>query len=644
MKLLLVEDDETLIAALTKLLAAQHYVVDVVRDGEMGWNYGSTFEYDLLILDLILPKLDGISLCKRLRAEGYTTPILLLTSENANMAKVQGLDAGADDYVVKPFDTAELIARIRALVRRGSTNPFPLLMCGDLLLNPSTCEISYGGQPLNLTTKEYELLELLLRDSQHVISTTEILDRLWSSEEFPSEATVRSHIRRVRRKLAMAGAPADFIATMHGRGYYLKPPETDELSALTPSSISTTERLSTTADLLQAGLANGSGTAHPPANTQQQYLAFLNDTWKTTRPKSLEQIAVLWQATVNLQTSQLTSTQQNQAKQVAHTLAGTIGIFGLTKAMHAARQLEHWLKQEPLQPKHVPIIQALVIALQQEIHAADSIESAHVGSLSPQVLIVSPDPEFDASLATVAANRGIHAEVVALHAFDTATLPPTPDVLVFQFPSDSAVQVSTTTDAECFSILERYAQHYPAVPILVIGDRFTAPWNTTLTERLEVMRWGGKLFLESSTTPNQILSAAMRLAHNTELAARVMIVDDDLEWLRMLPTLLKPWGFKVTTLDDPQHFLTVLQAVTPDVLVLDVNMPQINGFELCQVLRSDPHWQRLPVLFLSVLTDLPSQNQAFSVGADDYLIKPIKGKELANRILCRLQRVRAWVN
>ena len=110
MKILLVEDDETLIAVLSKNLAAQHYVVDTVKDGEMGWNYGSTFEYDLIILDLMLPKLDGISLCKRFRTEGYTTPILLLTSEDTSMAKVQGLDAGADDYVVKPFDQAELIA------------------------------------------------------------------------------------------------------------------------------------------------------------------------------------------------------------------------------------------------------------------------------------------------------------------------------------------------------------------------------------------------------------------------------------------------------------------------------------------------------------------------------------------------------
>jgi DNA-binding response OmpR family regulator len=127
-------------------------------------------------------------------------------------------------------------------------------------------------------------------------------------------------------------------------------------------------------------------------------------------------------------------------------------------------------------------------------------------------------------------------------------------------------------------------------------------------------------------------------------ATKVMIVDDDQTWLRTLPKLLKPWEFKVTTLADVQQFWTVLRTVHPDVLVLDVNMPQINGLELCQLLRNDPQWQRLPVLFLSVLDDSATQNQAFTVGADDYLCKPVKPVDLANRILNRLRRIRAWAS
>ena len=652
MKILLVEDDESLIAILTRNLVAQHYVVDAVKDGEMGWSYGSTFEYDLIMLDLMLPKLDGISLCQRFRAEGYTTPIMLLTAQDNSTAKVQGLDAGADDYVVKPFDQAELTARIRALLRRGSTQPFPLLTCGDLLLDPSTCEVSYDGQPLILTTKEYELLELLLRDSQHVLSTDEILDRLWSSEKFPSEATVRSHIRRLRRKLVEVGAPPDFIATLHGRGYYLKALELKAEEAAMPYSNGAlangalaiaSNSLEESHSLFLNSQASSQQVSSQPPDSQQQYLTFLNETWTTTQPKCLAQTEVLLQAATDLQVDRLTHPQQVQAQQLAHKLAGTLGIFGLTQAMHLSRQLEHWLG-EALPPRQAELMQTLAIALQQDIENHQTIQPAQIPGRSPLLLLVSGDAEFNQSLVSVASDRGIHVKIAPVALAENQY----PGVILFRLPSSLSNELNQPDElnkpnelnvtADLWKTLQAFVSRYPALPILVVGDR------RELSDRLKIVRLGGKIFLESSALPDQVISAAIRLLRGSNSPARIMIVDDDQNWLRMLPTLLKPWGFKVTTLADPQQFLTVLQAVTPDLLVLDVNMPQVNGFELCQILRSDPDWQRLPVLFLSVLNDTTSQNQAFTAGADDYLCKPIMGVELANRILRRLQRVRAWAS
>jgi DNA-binding response OmpR family regulator len=501
MKILLVDDDESFSKILTKSFANHHYVVDVVKDGETGWTYGSTFDYDLIVLDIMLPKLDGISLCKRFRAEGYTTPILLLTAKDSSTAKVNGLDAGADDYVVKPFDAAELSARIRALLRRSRSNPLPLLSWGDLLLNSNTCEVTYNGRALPLSTKEYELLELLLQDSQHVFSTDEILGRLWSSDEFPSEATVRSHVRRVRHKLLLAGAPSDFIATVHGRGYYLKALE----------GADTRLPMGATAPRSQSS-----------ADLQTQYLLFLNETWSTDKPKILAQLQVFAQTITALQLGSLDAQLHEQAKHTAHKVAGTLGTFGLHQGMTLARQLEQVLdSQDRWQSHHAVSIKALAHALQQEIQQTDAIQSLQI------------------------------------------------------LGADQAL----------------------ALPLL-LGD--------TATE------------------------------------TKVMVVDDDQIWLRSLPQLLSPWGFKLTTLADTQQFWTVLQAVMPDVLILDINLPETNGFELCQALRSDPHWQRLPVLFLSVLSDRVTQNQAFTVGADDYLCKPVVGIDLATRILNRLQRVRAY--
>ncbi|MEH2438469.1 MAG: response regulator [Nostoc sp.] len=647
MKILLVDDDDLLIKILTRNLATHHYVVDVVKDGEMGWTYGSTFEYDLIVLDIMLPKLDGISLCKRLRTEGYTVPILLLTAQDNITAKVQGLDAGADDYVVKPFETIELIARIRALLRRGSNNPFPLLTWRDLLLNPSTCEVTYNSRPLKLTTMEYDLLELLLRNCQHVFSSEQLLDRLWSSEDFPSEATVRSHIRRVRHKLVAVGAPHDFIATMHGRGYYLKAASTEESTTqLVIPAVNNTTGDSQIAVSLKT--LSDSPKYSPPGDSQQQYLAFLNETWKTTKPKSLDQMTILLQVVRDLQTNQLKPQQQAQAQQVAHKLAGTLGIFGLSKTMHTARQLEYWLGgREPLQPKHAPLMKTLVMALQQEIEQTTLIQLSQVpNGQSPLLLIVSSDIEFNQSLEAVAASRGIRIQIAPMlenmakvlltrdSVFDS--LDQNPDIILLHFPSIPSQP--HTHQVNNFWELQILTQRYPGLPIVVISDR------SELCDRLEVMRRGGKLFLTAPIPPEQVIDTAVNLLRGTQITKKVMILDDDQDWLHTLPTLLKPWGFQVTTLADPQQFWTVLEAVTPDALVLDVNMPQINGFELCQILRSDPHWQRLPVLFLSVLTDSANQNQAFTVGADDYLCKPVKAVELANRILQRLQRVKAWAS
>ncbi|OLP19335.1 protein RcaC [Leptolyngbya sp. 'hensonii'] len=640
MKILLVEDDESCIAVLTRSLASHHYVLDVVQDGEMGWTYGSTFEYDLIVLDIMLPKLDGISLCQRFRSEGYATPILLLTAEESSTAKVQGLDAGADDYVVKPFDQAELVARIRALLRRGSSNPFPLLTWGELLLNPSTCEVTYNGQLLSLTTKEYELLELLLQDSHHVFSTEEILDRLWSSEEFPSEATVRSHIRRVRQKLLMAGAPQDFIATMHGRGYYLKAPA---LEAGTALSVVQDVPAGVPEPLHDAG----SGRLNPrSADAQQQYLAFLNETWMTTKPKSLEQLALLSAIVEALQSDRLDAQQQAQGQQMAHKLAGTLGIFGQMKAMHLARQVEHWLAgRQPLLPKHAPLLDVLVTALQDEIQSVTLVEPSQLPTgHAPLLLILGGEAGFTQSLVKVAESRGIRTAISptldVAEGWLTSETPP--DALLFRLPSGASQAESGSEprlpSLDSLLLLSEFARRYPTLPILVVTDQ------GDLQGRLEILRRGGKLFLEPSAIPEQVIAAVVQMLSGSHLPSTVMIVDDDRAWLRTLPTLLKPWGFKVTTLADPQEFWTVLQAVTPDAIVLDVNMPQINGFELCQILRSDPRWQRLPVLFLSVLTDVKSQNQAFTVGADDYLCKPVMGIDLANRILNRLQRVKAWAS
>ncbi|MFZ4557639.1 MAG: response regulator transcription factor [Pseudanabaena sp.] len=222
MKILLVEDDDRIAAALIEALTDHHYVVDVASDGEQGFEFVQTFPYELLILDVMLPKLNGLELCQKVRRYGYKMPVLMLTARDTYADKVTGLDVGADDYVVKPFNLHELLARVRALLRRGTTDLTMFLECGLLQLNPNTYEVTYASELLHLTPKEYRILELLLRHRDRTFSKAEIIEHLWSFAEPPNEETVKVHIRSLRQKLKQAGATTDLIETIYGLGYKLK--------------------------------------------------------------------------------------------------------------------------------------------------------------------------------------------------------------------------------------------------------------------------------------------------------------------------------------------------------------------------------------------------------------------------------------
>lgn len=223
MKILVVEDDPTIAHTLQLLLSTYNYAVDIAADGETGWQMAEAYKYDLILLDVILPGLDGISLCQQLRKAGYKTPILLLTGQTGGHQKAIALNAGADDYVVKPFNTEELIARVQALLRRGQASSQPILTWGQLSIDPSTRKVIYGNDSLSTTPKEYAILELLLRNPQKALSSRVMIDQVWSSLEFPGEEAVRAHIKELRRKLTRVGAPKDLIKTVHRVGYQLNP-------------------------------------------------------------------------------------------------------------------------------------------------------------------------------------------------------------------------------------------------------------------------------------------------------------------------------------------------------------------------------------------------------------------------------------
>lgn len=227
MKVLLVEDEPDLGAAIKRILSQEMYVVDWVLDGQEAWGYLETpwTQYTLAIFDWLLPGMSGLELCKRLRFQNNTLPVLMLTAKDRMEDKVAGLDAGADDYLVKPFGMAELLARLRALQRRSPQFQPQQLSVGSFTLDYATHGVCFqphlGNQSvISLTTKEFQLLEYLMKHPNQILSTDQIRNQLWEVNAEPISNVVAAQMRLLRRKLAASGC--DFsIETVHGVGYRL---------------------------------------------------------------------------------------------------------------------------------------------------------------------------------------------------------------------------------------------------------------------------------------------------------------------------------------------------------------------------------------------------------------------------------------
>ncbi|TGE32927.1 response regulator transcription factor [Desulfosporosinus sp. Sb-LF] len=220
MRLLLVEDEPRLSEALAYILKKNKYGVDTAFDGETGQAMAETGVYDLIILDRMLPRKEGVSLLKELRSQGITTPVLLLTAKDSIQDRIEGLDAGADDYLVKPFSTDELLARLRALGRRLNTQiQDEQLTVAGLILKPLHCELTKGSETVKLTLKESLLLELFMRNPRQVITKEQILDRVWGLDSEVEANNVEIYVHYLRKKLNSSEVR---IETVRGIGYCLK--------------------------------------------------------------------------------------------------------------------------------------------------------------------------------------------------------------------------------------------------------------------------------------------------------------------------------------------------------------------------------------------------------------------------------------
>ncbi len=623
MKILLIEDDALITEPLAKALVDQHYLVDVATDGQAGLDLLESFTYDLILLDIMLPKIDGITLCRQLRSQGNQTPILLLTAQTASPHKVMGLDAGADDYVAKPFNLQELLARIRALLRRGKPSLPPLLEWRSLKLDPSICEVTCNDQLVRLTPKEYALLELLLRNPHRIFNTSALIDQIWSFEELPTEDTIRSHVKGLRQKLKAAGVSDDPIETVYGIGYRLR--------AKRDNSQGTKARRSKTSK--QSGMETGTETKVETVESQADELLKI---WEQIKETVEQRVVLLEQAVGSLHQDQLSEELRQQAEQEAHRLAGSLGMFGADEGSRLAQEIELLFEvASSLNLKQKQHLTQLVVQLRQELQSMDQgqlLETPIPEELNDQrpcLLVVSLNSLLAEQIAAEAPRWGMRSQSTANPVTARAQISKQrPEIVLLDIAAANALE-------NYWMLLAELSADTPPVPVVVLTEQ------ESLIDRVKVVRLGGRGVLRQPVTPTQILESVNQvLQHTQPTQAMVMVVDDDQQVLTALQRLLIPWGLHVSVLDDPLRFLDTLEATHPDLLILDVEMPEINGIELCQVVRNDPRWSGLPILFLTAHSDARTMHRVFAVGADDYVCKPIVGPELVTRIFNRLERSR----
>jgi len=610
MKILVVEDDQPTASMVSEVLRSHNYIVDAIAESQTALQLVRTFAYDLIILDIVLPGLDGISLCRQLRASGYQMPILLLTVKDSSTDKVMGLDAGADDYMVKPFDVSELIARIRALLRRGSNILAPVLIWGKLQLDTSSSKVIYEGRLLRLTATEYRLLQLFLRNPQRIFSRSMILDRLWSIAEYPGEDAVTTHIKKVRQKLKAAGMTADLIETIYGLGYRLLPPP-DQQTPAPERSLSSSD-----ADRQQA---------------ENMVIESVNNIWQRNKESFTCQLALFEQMVVALMSDTLSEQIQHTAKLEAHKMAGSLGSFGFNEGSRLAREIEELLETEAI-GEQATQLQQLVSLLQQELEKTPTLSAVvPVLEQSAVILIIDDDRLLVEQIMQSAIALNLRLVVAnSLAAGREAIAQNPPDAILLNL-------IFANTNENGLTLLTELAEIKSSIPVLVLTIR------GSLLDRVEVARLGARAFLHKPIAPEQILKAVTQILNQAMVTeARVLIVDDDSQVLTTLSDLLQPWGLDVTTLEDPQYFWEVLNTTVPDLLILDASMPTFSGIDLCQVVRQDPHWGDLPIVVLTSDTNADTIRQVFAAGADDYVGKPIVEPELITRIISRLKRIQLW--
>ncbi|MEO7648665.1 MAG: response regulator [Gemmatimonadaceae bacterium] len=384
--------------------------------------------------------------------------------------------------------------------------------------------------------------------------------------------------------------------------------------------------------MLQVARLTGTQVLVPETGTtrEDKTTSALDAVWERFREPTIKRVDVLEDAVIALLEDRLGTDQRRAAEREAHKLAGSAGTFGFPRSSTIAREIENKLGSSSLGSTDAVSLAEQVLALRSDLEGVRpaSEPRPEVSSTSALILIVEDDPEVAERLVMEAEGRGIRT----LH---RSSVSAARSGLDLSDASAALVRIHRGVSAETLDFIAELEARTPPVSTMVVAD------NDSFPDRIEVVRRGVRRFIEAPAPPGKVIDALVDvIAQAGGQRATILAVDDDLHILAALRAILEPRGLSITTLDDPLRFWEVLEEVSPDLIILDIDMPHVSGLELCRVVRSEPRWLGLPVLFLTARTDVGSIQRAFTSGADDYLGKPIVASELVMRLNNRLERVR----
>jgi diguanylate cyclase (GGDEF)-like protein len=371
------------------------------------------------------------------------------------------------------------------------------------------------------------------------------------------------------------------------------------------------------------------------AGGEEKLRVALAGMWEQFRGSLSDQVSVLEDAAVAALSGDLAPEPRDRARSEAHKLAGSLGTFGLARGSDIAREVESWFASGVgADPVEILRLSDLVVALRGCFDAGPTSGliaapgPTDIEAPAPFLLLVDEDPVMVDELRREALLRGL--DLLAVDGADSAR-----ELLAARRPEAVLLDLAGSGAQDAFELMRELRARLPPVPVVVLTSA------DTFTDRVEAARLGGRGFLRKPIAPADVLLAVGEVIDRARAGeVTVLAVDDDRPILAALSALLTSEGRRVVTLDEPLQFWETLKETSPDLVVLDVDMPQVSGVEMCQVMRADPQWSRLPVVFLTGSTDAASVESIFAAGADDYVSKPLVGPELTTRIANRLERSR----